>query len=117
MEVQGKFWGSTSPLFNKNNVEINRIAANKGGFSSVHKHKAKYNLFFVESGKLQIVTWKDPSGNPDTTELKHGDTCTVAPGLFHQFKVLEDCVAYEVYWTELDVNDIERKNSGGLINA
>lgn len=112
MEVQGKFWGKTSPLFNKNNVEINRIEAHKGGFSSEHRHKAKFNMFFVESGKLEILTWKD-TAKPDSTILSAGDTCTVPPGLYHKFVVVEDCIAYEVYWTELDTNDIERRTSGG----
>ena len=32
--IQGKIWGKTQGLFNKNNVEIHRIETNKGGFCS-----------------------------------------------------------------------------------
>ena len=28
---QGKIWGNTKPLFNKNNVEIHRIEVDSGG--------------------------------------------------------------------------------------
>ena len=37
--IQGKVWGSTGPLFFKNNVEIHRIEVVKGGFCSKHKHE------------------------------------------------------------------------------
>ena len=54
LHKQGKVWGQTQPLFNKNNVEIHRIETNKGGFCSKHKHEFKYNCFYVEKGKLKI---------------------------------------------------------------
>lgn len=114
MNKSGKFWGETSPLFNKNNVEIHRLIGNKGGYSSKHKHRAKYNMFLVESGEIEITTWKDASGRPDVTVLKAGDTCTVTPNLFHKFKVTADCIVYEIYWVELREDDIERANSGGI---
>ena len=41
MNIQGKVWGSTSNLFSKNNVEINRITCDKGGYCSEHKHESK----------------------------------------------------------------------------
>ena len=113
MERSGKFWGSTSPLFCKNNVEIHRLEGVRGGYSSKHRHHAKYNMFILESGSLRIVTWKDASGLPDTTVLEPGDTCTVPPGLYHRFEVVAPCVAYEVYWTELRPDDIERADHGG----
>ena len=114
MQVSGKFWGQTSPIFNKNNVEIHRFIGNKGGYSSKHKHHAKYNMFLVESGEVIITTWKDPSGRPDETVLAPGQTCIVPPGLFHKFEVQEDCIVYEIYWVELREDDIERENSGGI---
>jgi quercetin dioxygenase-like cupin family protein len=113
MEKSGKFWGETSPIFNKNNVEIHRFEGDEGGYSSKHKHHAKYNMFLVEEGVLRIITWKDPSGNPDVTLLHKGDTCIVPPGLYHKFEVEQECTAYEIYWTELRADDIEREDSGG----
>ena len=59
MNKQGKIWGETSPIFNKNNVEIHRIEIKKGGYCSKHKHEHKFNAFFVEKGKLQISVWKN----------------------------------------------------------
>ena len=117
MEISGKFWGRTSPLFCKNNVEIHRFQALQGGFSSKHCHTAKYNMFFVESGYLEVTTWKDESGKPDKTMLVEGQSCTVAPGLYHMFRALDDCTVYEIYWVELRENDIVRENSGGFSDA
>jgi mannose-6-phosphate isomerase-like protein (cupin superfamily) len=115
MDVQGKIWGSTSPLFCKNNVEIHRIEGNKGGFCSWHKHGAKYNRFFVESGTIKVTVQKDYGSGTleDVTILLPGQQTTVAPGDYHKFEVLEDCVAYEIYWVELNPADIERITVGG----
>jgi len=113
MEVQGKYWGKTSPIFHRNNVEIHRLEGRKGGFSSEHLHRAKSNMFVVERGKIRIIAWKDRSGRPDETVLGPGDTSIVPPGLYHKFEVVEDCVAYEIYWVELDPEDIKRRNHGG----
>jgi mannose-6-phosphate isomerase-like protein (cupin superfamily) len=115
MEIQGKVWGSTSPLFCKNNVEIHRIEGVKGGYCSWHKHLAKYNRFFVESGIIKVTVQKDYGSGTleDVTILLPGQQTTVAPGEYHKFEVVEDCVAYEIYWVELNPKDIERLTVGG----
>lgn len=116
MDIQGKVWGVTTPLFCKNNVEIHRIEGKKGGFSSWHKHNAKYNRFWVESGSIKVSIQKDYGSGTleDETILFAGHQTTVAPGDFHKFEVLEDCVVYEIYWVELDPGDIDRLTVGGI---
>lgn len=116
MDIQGKIWGSTSELFNKNNVEIHRIEANKGGYCSVHKHEHKFNMFFVESGELLVKVWKNDYNLIDQTTLKNCDSTTVSPGELHQFLAIKDTVAYEIYWTEINSDDIIRKECGGKNN-
>ena len=115
MDIQGKIWGSTSLLFCKNNVEIHRIQGNKGGYCSWHRHQSKFNRFFVESGIIKVTTQKDYGSGvlEDETILLPGQQTTVSPGQYHKFEVIEDCVAYEIYWIELDPNDIERLTVGG----
>ena len=115
MNIQGKIWGSTSVLFSKNNVEINRIVCNKNGFCSKHKHISKYNMFFVEKGILEINIWKNNYDLIDETILKEQQNCIIEPGEYHMFKCLEDgTVAFEIYWVEIDKNDIIRDNVGGI---
>ena len=113
MIVQGKIWGHTSPLFNKNNVEIHRIECKKGGYCSKHKHDHKYNMFFVEEGKVEIDVWKKDYDLVDKTILEKHEICIVDPGEFHLFKVVEDSVVFEIYWVEIDKSDIQRENVGG----
>ena len=111
--VQGKVWGNTRPLFLKNNVEIHRIEANAGGYCSKHCHEHKYNLFFVECGKLKITAWKNDYDLIDETIISDGQATVVPPGEYHTFEAIEDTVAYEIYRVELLEKDITRENCGG----
>lgn len=112
--VRGKIWGNTKTLFNQNNVEIARIEAVKGGYCSEHKHEHKYNLFFVESGKMEVVIYRPDADAiiEDRIILDKGESTYVEPGLYHKFSALEDTVAYEIYWVELN-EDIVRRVVGG----
>lgn len=109
----GKVWGFTEALFARNNVEVHRIFVSDGGFCSKHKHDHKWNLFYVERGTLYIEVWKKDYALCDTTILSAGQMAAVAPGEFHRFRALSDTVVYEIYWVELDAEDIKRENIGG----
>ena len=37
----------------------------------------------------------------------------VKPGEYHKFEALEDTIAYEIYWIELNPDDIVRETCGG----
>ena len=113
MEIQGKVWGRTSRIFKESNVEIHRLECKKGFRCSTHSHAHKYNLFWVESGSLKIIIYKNDYNLVDETVLKPCESTTVKPGENHRFEVLEDAVAFEIYWTELDSDDIIRKDCGG----
>lgn len=110
--IQGKVWGTTQLIFLGNNVEIHRLFARKGCFCSRHKHTGKFNLFFVESGKVLIRTAKD--GLEDESVLGPGQTTVVKPGDLHQFEALEDSWVLEIYWVTLEPNDIARETQGGV---
>lgn len=112
MKKQGKVWGETARIFAGNNVEIHRIVGKKPGYCSTHLHVHKSNMFWCERGRIQITEWKTDSGTVDKTVLNPGDSCVVPPGSKHMFEVLEDCVAYEIYWVTLDPADIDRDCPG-----
>ncbi|MHA1469203.1 MAG: hypothetical protein ACTSSP_01435 [Candidatus Asgardarchaeia archaeon] len=114
MDISGKIWGSTSKIFDKNNVEIHRIEGKKNHHCSKHKHDHKFNMFFLEKGEIRISIWKNDYNLVDKTILKAGQSCIVSPGEYHKFTVLKDSVAYEVYWVELDSKDIVRDSVGGF---
>jgi hypothetical protein len=54
----GKVWGVTELLEANGVLEFHRIEAQAGGTCSKHKHKYKWNGFFVEKGKMIIRVWK-----------------------------------------------------------
>lgn len=116
MIIQGKVWGVTTPLFNKNNVELHIAKINKGGYCSKHLHKFKYNRFIVLEGKLKVTIWKNYGTEilEDVSILDHSQECTVSPGDYHKFEALEDTTALEVYWVELSEADIHRQDHGGI---
>ena len=117
MNIQGKVWGETSSLFCKNNVEIHRIVCKESGYCSKHKHLGKYNMFFVEEGKIMVRVWKNDYDLVDETTITKGQSCVIKPGEFHQFIVLKDSVVYEIYWVELSESDIERDQKGGFLGT
>jgi len=115
MDKNGKIWGYTSKIFSKNNVEVHRIFGWEGGKSSLHRHTAKLSMFFIERGKIKILIQKNEYPLTDETVLETGQSIVIQPNEYHSFEILEDMtVAYEIYWTELDSNDIERKNCGTI---
>ena len=114
MNKTGKVWGNTKDIFSKNNVEVHRIFGKKNGYCSKHRHEHKYNLFFVERGSIKVSIWKE-YGLVDETILEDQEKTVVDPGQYHQFEILiDDTVAFEIYWVELDSKDIEREDVGGL---
>jgi quercetin dioxygenase-like cupin family protein len=113
MKIQGKIWGKTQNIFKNSNFELHRIEAKKGGFSSKHQHKHKYNAFFIEEGKLKITIYETNYDLVDETIISTGEITVANPGTYHRFEALEDTICYEMYWVELDSSDIERENVGG----
>lgn len=113
MMIQGKVWGYTCPLFNKNNVELHYAKIKKGGFCSKHLHKHKFNQFIVFDGLLKVTIWKD-YGLEDVTMVGKDQNCIVAPGEFHQFEALQESTILEIYWVDLNINDIIREGQGGM---
>jgi quercetin dioxygenase-like cupin family protein len=109
-----KIWGKTMPIFNLNNVEVHRIEIEKGGYCSKHTHQFKSNMFYIESGILEVRQWQTDSNIIDKTILCSGDQTIVPPSVSHQFFALEDTIAYEIYSVSLDTNDIIRETFGGV---
>ena len=110
--MEGKIWGKTCCLFDQQNVSVHEIKIVRGGYCSRHKHRAKYNVFYILSGRLQVKIWRDALC--DTTVLTAGEQLTVAPGELHEFEALDATHALEIYYTELNHNDIERDTTGGI---
>jgi mannose-6-phosphate isomerase-like protein (cupin superfamily) len=115
--IQGKIWGNTECLFDKNNVAVHRIEVNKGYMCSKHYHLHKHNVFYVEKGKLKIEVWQKDYDLVDQTIITDGQSTCVTPGLLHRFSALEDTLALEMYFVELDGEDIIRESCGKSIDT
>jgi len=114
--MQGKVWGKTEKIFDNGLVEIHRIEANAGGFSSRHRHHSKWNMFYIESGKLAVEIYRE-NGLRDRTIISDGQQTSVPPREWHRFEALSNTIAYEVYWSELISDDIEREDHGGMFET
>jgi mannose-6-phosphate isomerase-like protein (cupin superfamily) len=113
----GKIWGTTELIEHNNSLEFHRIEFNEGYCCSEHYHRTKWNGFFVESGILMVKTWQEDPNNKtpqlcDETILREGEYCKVEPGKWHQFVGLETGIAFELYWSEFDRDDIVRRTQG-----
>ena len=112
--VAGKVWGKTAEIFSNHNFEVHRIEVNKGGFCSKHKHTHKFNVFYMEKGKLKITVYKNDYDLVDETIIETGQIAIAKPGEYHEFEALENSVCYEIYWVELNHQDIQRESVGGM---
>ena len=110
----GKVWGTTELLEGNNTLEFHRVEMKKGGVSSKHKHEYKWNGWYTESGKAVIRVWQQDYKLVDETIVGPGMYTKVKPGLYHQFECLEDGIAFEIYWAEINHNDVVRETTGHI---
>lgn len=124
LEPAIKAWGRSYPLFLAHDLELVKIEVEYGGFSSIHCHFHKSNMFIVTSGVLQVCTYKTPVEH-DYEKIKflhcYDDAFLILPEIYHSFRALEYTEAYEIYrpYREgviVDPNDIKRVTQGGLLD-
>lgn len=112
--IVGKIWGSTEPVLIEALFELHRLRIKPQHQCSLHVHTRKANAFLVISGRLFIDVVKNDYALTDTTELGPGDVTTVQPGEHHRFRTGEEpCEAFEMYYTGILSDDIQRKGKGG----
>ena len=114
MNTTGKIWGQTTEVFRDETTEVHYLDIKKDGYCSKHLHEGKWNKFYVISGKLKVILYKEQSGYEDVTTLLPGMSMDVPPHVKHKFEAPEDCTCLEVYWVRLDPVDIVRDNFGGM---
>ena len=67
------------------------------------------------SGTLRVELYHDDVA--DVTVLTAGQITDVPPGVLHRFHALTEVLAMEIYWVQLRVDDIERTDQLGGIDA
>jgi len=106
--IEKKLWGTSEEISNN----FYKICIEKNGFSSMHCHEKKYNLFYIESGYLTIKFQDKPE-----IILCPGQKLTIEPGVYHRFFANTPVEAYELYWETPDTSsksDIIRLDEGGI---
>ena len=114
----GKIWGTTECVLASPLIEIHRLKIKPRHQCSLHVHRRKFNAFLVTKGTLFIETVKNDYPLTDVTELKAGEIATVKPGEHHRFRTgKQSCECFEIYYTDILGEDIERKGHGGKVAA
>lgn len=119
-----KPWGEATALVDSEQVQVDLIQIKSGGFSSLHEHRCKNNLFIVKEGQLRVTLFERHGGR-----FEEGSVFTLTPEVsvllvfaqrVHQFLCLSDCVAYEVYWSQssepVHREDIIRYRPNGILS-
>jgi len=120
MRIEDKIWGERW-MIREDSVHTTNILKLKKGFRcSWHRHKEKYNLFAVITGKVEIIIeafWSE-QGEIATKSfvLCGGESYYVEPGFWHEFRVIEDGIMVEEMYVEYKDEDIERAKLGGPID-
>tara|TARA_R110000822_G_scaffold17194_6_gene58057 strand:+ start:2620 stop:3027 length:408 start_codon:yes stop_codon:yes gene_type:complete len=116
MKSAGKVWGTTTQIEANGSLEFHRIEFKANYQCSEHYHATKSNGFFVEQGKMLIKTWPENTDIVDMTLLGAGDYMEVPAGVWHQFVGVTDGIAFELYWSEFDKDDIVRRSQGSRVS-
>lgn len=111
-----KIWGQTRCISRGHGFEVHYLEIKANRYCSRHKHRAKWNEFYVLSGTL-LVRYYDKHGTHEETRiLNAGCRLDVPPGQIHRFESVSDCRCIEIYWTDpVDPSDIDRLDEGGIL--
>lgn len=113
MERTSKVWGERWLLREDSTHATSVLHLIEGTRCSWHRHRAKFNLFVVISGHIQIVVQEQDEKRG--IEVLGGQTFTVPPGVYHEFQALADSVVVEEMFVSYDEGDIVRLDSGGYV--
>ena len=91
-----KGWGFEKWIVNKEEYCGKLLYFAKGKRCSWHYHKLKDEVFYVQSGKIEVMySDKDDLQNATSVVLEKGDNFHVYRGLRHQMIALEDTELFE----------------------
>ena len=110
MERTHKTWGQKWTIFKNDSCEMSLLYLNPKQRCSWHKHKSKFNQFFVVTGDINI---KHEWG---ITHVAQGQCFTTKPGELHEFQSTHvPATIIEVMFVQYDDADIQREKLGGPI--
>jgi len=112
VEIHPKGWGYEKWIVNKEEYCGKLLFFEKGKKCSYHYHKIKDEVFYVQSGKINISYGKtDDMSEAKTITLFPGEKFHVPIGLRHQMQAIEDTELFE-FSTQHFENDSYRIQRG-----
>lgn len=109
-----KFWGTNRCIYGDINFEVHHAQIVAGGYSSKHHHVHKVNNFYIVDGTLCVILYGADGKEAHTVTLGAGTMFSVPPGVEHKFEAITDVDLIEIYWANLDPDDIVRADIGGV---
>lgn len=89
---------------------VSYLKIKKGYRCSWHSHQTKYNLFVVIKGVLKLIV--EELGEKTKVVLRPGESFTINPGQYHEFRGKTDCECIEEMYVEYNEEDINREKIG-----
>jgi mannose-6-phosphate isomerase-like protein (cupin superfamily) len=118
VRVDDKPWGKCFHLLETPDEQIDLCEIVQGGFSSIHFHAHKENLFVVTAGELDILIYNDVNYLIDSYRLKVGNDWLIPAGMRHQFRAIKPTRLVEVYHRAgaepVTLEDIHRFSENGV---
>lgn len=119
--VGQKEWGSWWPLVETELAHLDSLHIGKGGFSSIHVHEKKSNIFTTMFGRITLDIYEGTPADMNLLEshsLEHGNKpVVIPPGTPHRFMAEDEhCLAFELSLPDpgpLNRADIERWSQSG----
>lgn len=113
MERTHKTWGDKWNIFCDSTCEVSFLDLRPMQRCSWHRHRTKFNLFFVIQGTIYILT------ECGEAQINAGQTFTTRPGEWHEFRTkdLPSRIIEVMYVAAYDAEDIERKSLGGPLET
>ena len=110
MRVLHKSWGTKTELFKNDLCEVSVLQLNENRRCSWHRHRSKWNQFYVLQGSIVVKTEDGES------EVGAGQVFTTSPTQWHEFRTpKESALVQEIMYVRYDCEDIEREDKGGTL--
>lgn len=107
-----KSWGECILVRHDIVQDVFVLKVKKNHRSSWHRHKHKFNLFYVVEGEISIFT--EGSCMKAEHVVNKNQCFNVSAGEWHEFRGNEDSIVIEISGVENRADDIERKDAGGF---
>lgn len=113
MKREIKIWGERWLIRQDSTHAISFLKLWENYRCSWHKHDTKYNLFMILEGQVGIRVQE--LGHIREVILTEGDTFTVKPGQWHEFRIYQNASAIEEMYVEYCEQDIQRTVLGSSL--